>query len=129
MFKDAERPRVGQSAGDLGVRVPNDIQTLGTGNVLPGTGGMSVAPGWRKLPPHRIPARLQAIAPEACGNTKTYCWRFGEGDFASGRFAAELDLRLTSAAHGNVEPAAPMGLAAFEAALAMTRDGWRVDET
>ena len=58
----------------------------------------------------------------------------GEGPFEAGEVAEELQLRpdVTSAGllarHGVVEPAHPMPLADFHAALTGTRDQWVKDE-
>ena len=97
--------------------------------MTPGTGGMSVAPHWRDLPRHRIPARLRQIIPAASGSNLDACFRIGDGEFASGRLAARLQLRPDSPIHGCVEPDAVEPLAQYQADLAATRDQWIIDET
>src|SRR4051812_13363208 len=79
MRADDGMPAIGRSAVCLGVRIPEDIQPDQSGQVQPGTGGMSVAPALRDLPIHRIPRRLQAIAPGAKGSESLRVWRMGDG--------------------------------------------------
>lgn len=135
MLADRGKPRVGATAKTLGVRVAPDpkpdIPVDTAGLVWPGTGGMSVAPNWRSLPGHRIPARLVDKHPSATGKNSLYCWRLGAGDFLAGPVAPDLTFRPdpnTPAQHGLVEPAQEMSLADYQAALAATRDHWVVDE-
>jgi len=131
-MKDADgKPIVGEGPTDLGVRVPADIQPNTAGNVVPGTGGMSVAPSLADLPTHRLPKRLQTLVPDARGVDTNIVWRLGEGDFVAGAVADGLQLRLdpNRARHGFVEPASPVALEEYRAALAATRDAWVVDET
>lgn len=128
MSRDGDHPRVGSTGRTLGARVPHDISADAAGLVHPGTGGMSVAPTWRDLPPHRIPRRLRHLAPEAAGNDADACWRMGEGPFAAGGVAEGLLLRPGRPTHGTIEPAMPMTLGRYQAALATTRERWVVDE-
>jgi len=55
----------------------------------------------------------------------------GEGPFAEGDFGERLRLVLKSGSdeRGNVTPAFPIGLAAYQADLAATRGDWSIDET
>ena len=132
MFREEIKPKVGPSKKTLGVQVgmnPNDdVSPDADGNVAPGRGGMSVAPTWRALPPHRIPSRLRAKCPKALGNDSYVCWRMGSGPFESARFISCLQLRIDSVVHGTVEPDRMMPLERFQAALAATREEWIVDE-
>ena len=128
MTVDGGRPRVGPSARMLGVRVPDDISPDATGVVRPGTGGMSVAPAWRDLPAHRIPARLRHLAPDARGKNEDACWRMGQGPFQAGPLSPDLHLLPDRPGHGVVEPARSMGLDEFQRALAATRDEWEIEE-
>src|SRR5262245_5119252 len=92
MTREGDHPKIGPTARALGVRVPRDIP-VADGLVSPGTGGMSVAPSWRELPPWRIPRRLNHLAPGAAGNDTDACWRMGEGPFEAGVVADRLVLR------------------------------------
>jgi hypothetical protein len=126
------RPKVGTTARTLGVRLPPDpkpdITPDSNGVVRPGTGGMSVAPAWRRLPLYRIPRRLRHLVPQAHGKDEDACWTMGDGPFADGTLAAGLALRVDSARHGLVEPDGEMTVEAYQEALAATRDHWTVDE-
>lgn len=125
---DASVPAIGSTANHLGVRVPGDISPA-ENSVSAGTGGMSVAPAWRRLPSHRIPKRLYAQAPDATGSDKCRCWRMGDGPFEPGAFATALNLRVDSSRHGLVEPNATMTLESYQAALSATQGSWVVDES
>lgn len=127
MARNGDRPRIGNTARDLGVRVPGDIP-VHLGQVSPGTGGMSVAPTWRDLPPWRIPKRLIDLTPDAAGKDEDACWRMGDGPFEDARVAELLNLRPDRPTHGVVEPSETMALPRFQQALAATRDCWRIDE-
>jgi hypothetical protein len=127
MTRDGDHPKVGATAKTLGVRVPGDLPS-DDGQVSPGTGGMSVAPSWRDLPPHRIPRRLLHLAPDAAGSDADACWRMGVGPFEAGAVAEGLSLRPDRPDHGLVEPSERMTLERYQAALAATRDLWQIDE-
>lgn len=126
------KPKVGQAARTLGARVPPagkpDIRPDGAGIVRPRTGGMSVAPGWRNLPAHRIPKRLKPLMPDAAGKDEDACFCMGDGPFVSGAVATDLELRVDRPEHGMVEPAAAMPASDYQRALAVTRDQWVIDE-
>jgi hypothetical protein len=135
MEKDGERPRIGRSATALGVRIGvegekirQDIPVNSSGRVSPSTGGMSVAPAWRSLPTHRIPARLKTHCPDATGKNSLTYWKMGEGEFDDRPLAFGLVLRRDSPAHGLVEPAEVVPLETYEADRAATRDYWTIDE-
>ena len=131
MERDGNRPRIGHSARTLGVRVEGgtiDIVVDRHGKVYPGEGGMSVAPHWRSLPPHRIPRRLRPKSNEARGSNELYCWRLGDGAFENGEITSRLFHRVTSATHGVIEPAIAMSLVNFEASVANTQQDWIIDE-
>jgi hypothetical protein len=127
MTREGDRPRIGPTARSLGARVPGDIAAR-DGRVWPGTGGMSVAPAWRDLPPWRIPRRLIHLAPDAAGNHEDACWRMGEGPFEIGRVAEGLALRPDRPGHGTVEPSEATTVDRYQADLATTRDLWHIDE-
>jgi hypothetical protein len=133
MFAEGGKPKVGSESKMLGVRItPNphaDIPVDGNGNVHPETGGMSVAPAWRKLPWHLIPRRLDR---RGCGHDDLVCWRFGDGDFEIGNLNDDLVLRPDPNQldkHGVVEPARLMAIAEYQGALAATCDQWIKDES
>lgn len=135
MLADGDRPKVGSSAMALGVRVPPDkhpdIAVGVHGMVEPQTGGMSVAPAWRLLPLHRIPRRLRAKFPRAAGKNESFLWRMGDGPFIEGPFSAHLFFRPDPEKpnkHGFLEPAVTMPADNYQAALAITRDQWEIDE-
>src|SRR4051794_34156891 len=123
MLPDGSKPQVGPRATTLGVRtVPDETPDLPVddGAVRPGTGGMSVAPAWQKLPAHRIPRRLAHMAPGAKGNNSLRCWRIGEGPFEAGRVAPCLALRPDPERpeeHGFVEPHEVMSFERYNEAL------------
>jgi hypothetical protein len=135
MQKEGEWPKIARSASTLGVRIATnssikpDIPVDDLGCVSPTTGGMSVAPSWRLLPAHRIPARLRRLCPEATGSNQVYCWTMGQGEFTDGPLASGLHVRRTSESHGLVEPSHVVPLSTYEADLAATREEWIVDET
>ena len=125
-------PELGTSGCSLGVRLDGplrDISLTENGTVGPHAGGMSVAPSLAKLPMHRIPKRLRHRFAEARGSSSCAVYRFGDGGFVSERLAHKLQLRVTSASHGLVEPEGVMPLNEYLEALARTRDLWRIDET
>lgn len=140
MTNENGRPQLARSSTGLGVRVPDpgkpltrnhDIPVGEDNSVLPGTGGMSVAPDWRSLPSHRIPRRLRNLIPsrDARGKDSDACWRFGSGEFRSGSFAEGLQLDVDGATHATVQPDRQMTLDDYEAFLSKTRDAWEIDET
>jgi hypothetical protein len=108
--------------------VPTDIAVDSAGRVSPGKGGMSVAPRWRDLPRHRIPARLSHVVAAASGSNLDACFRLGDGGFVGGGLAAGLQLRPASPTHGCVEPDAVEPLGQYRNDLAATRDQWIIDE-
>jgi hypothetical protein len=135
MLAEGNRPQVGSSALALGVRLPPDehadIAVGPAGMVEPRTGEMSVAPAWRLLPLHRIPRRLRAKFPRAAGKDQCFLWRMGDGPFAEALLADRLLLRPDPEkpnAHGFVEPVGTMPAGEYQAALAVTRDRWVIDE-
>jgi hypothetical protein len=132
MMVDGGKPRIGSSATTLGVRLPPslhyDMTVEADGTVRPGNGGMSVAPGWRVLPPYRIPKRLKHLAPGACGNDQLACWGMGVGPFQQVPVAPRLNLLPDSSQHGVVEPAAIMPVDEYRASLEATQDQWVIDE-
>lgn len=133
MEEEDGQPKVGSEKNMLGVRVPPnprpDIVPDTNGNVQPNSGGMSVAPNWRDLPPFLIPRRLNCIVSDARGPNRLRCWRFGEGKFESAPLSDELQLQRQTSTHGVVEPVAEVSIASFQDALAETRRGWQIDES
>ncbi len=132
MFRDVDKPTVGPTKKTLGVQAgasrDDDVSPDANGNVVPGAGGMSVAPAWRDLPPHRIPRRLRPKCPEGAGQQQLCLLENGAGPFVNGRVHEHLQLRVDSAVHGIVEPEMVLPLERFQSALAATREEWVIDE-
>ena len=132
MIEDEGKPLIANRADGLGVRCGNgphdDIPVTGSGEVAPGSGGMSVAPNWRCLPSHRIPRRLRTKHSSATGNDRFACWTMGLGHFVSSSLRPELDMRVESKNHGLVEPHSKTQLETYVSNLIATRDEWIVDE-
>jgi hypothetical protein len=132
MLNDNGLPVVGSESKMLGVRVPPhqqpDITRDANGIVIPGTGGMSVAPTWRDLPYFLIPKRLRSLMPDARGRNELACFRHGAGDFVESVVSESLVLKPDSRSHATIQPTRSMPLADFQQALAATRDGWAIDE-
>lgn len=112
-------PQVGRSARALGVRTSNestnpDVTASDAAEIIqPGTGGMSAAPDApANLPPLRRP-------PVLGGKGKDPVW-----ELDATNLGPDLLVRPDGATHVLIEPARPMTLAEFEAALAATRDKW-----
>lgn len=129
MSRDGHRPLVAPTARGLGVRKGIDIAVDASGNVGPGSGGMSVAPDWRLLPPWRIPRRLAQVVPQASGRNDDACWRLGEGDFVTELIGQHLRFGPDRPTHGVIEPAYEMSLSFYQAALADTQEDWIIDES
>lgn len=138
MTADDGRPTVADSAEGLGVRVPADVKPDPQDRVHPSgeqLRGMSVAPEPADLPPHRIPPKWLGVAGirEAKGRKDLEIWRMGAGPFESAPVAERLILtpdapRNGRVSHGVVEPDRTMLLREYRAALASTRDEWRIEE-
>jgi hypothetical protein len=134
MFADGDLPMVGRGKKMLGVKIGHqrydDIGSNQAGEVVPGTGGMSVAPEWRVLPDHRIPRRLnpKLDTRRATGDNRLMCWRYGSGGFETSPLTDDVSLAVDSPSHGVVEPSSKMSLARYEQALAATAPDWTVDE-
>jgi hypothetical protein len=121
-------PTVERSASGLGVRPGTDVDVDARGNAAVNGKGMSVSPAWRAMSIFRIPKRKRDTVPGARGSNNTFCFRFGEGPFQAGEFAAGLDLVPDSPTHGCVTPAQLVPLAQYENDLAATRTDWQFDE-
>jgi len=113
-------PEVGPSARMLGVRrgdqAPhNDVIAVAPSDpVLPGTGGMSVAPkDPANLPKNRRPASLG-------GTGKDPVWEIDDTDLGE-----DLQFSQDTSTHGVVEVKVEMTLDEYEQALAATRGKWR----
>ncbi len=120
-------PTVGTGATKLGVRVPKDISADALGQVVPGIGGMSVAPRLEDLPWMFVPERLGDLVPGASGNNNDYVWHHGDGPFEVAAVSAPLVLRPDRPDHGVVEPAVETTLDNYRADLAATGLGWRIE--
>lgn len=132
MTRDGNKPKVGNSARTLGVRVPPnsepDVVPKADGTVEPGMGGMSVSPDVYSLPAHRLPKRYDAYVPKAHGKEQDVCWRMGEGSFIASDVAVGLTLRIDHPGHAFVEPGRVMPLTEYQLALEATRDAWIIVE-
>src|SRR5688572_5778937 len=129
MFAQDGKPKVGSESKRLGVRVaPNPIEDIvvnSDGTVSPATGGMSVAPQWRKLKLHLIPKRLGGR-----GHDDLVCWRLGDGEFVETMISNDLIFRPDpNPTHGLIQPARSMPVVQYQEALAATRDDWTRDES
>jgi hypothetical protein len=113
-------PAVGPSPKMLGVRPgtdPNpDVPTVGPSDpVVPGQGGMSVAPGNPMfLLRHRRPSSLG-------GTARHPVWVIETEDLGP-----DLQFRQDRASHGLIEPRRMMTLREYEEALAKTRARWKL---
>jgi hypothetical protein len=121
MKEDADGlPMVGRSPRMLGVRTGSDPTPDVTASapsdpVVPGQGGMSVAPGDpMHLQPFRRPPSLGGIG-------KDPVWWIDTDDLEP-----ELGFRQDRPTHGLVEPRHTMPLQDFEGALAKTRSRWKL---
>lgn len=122
MNEDADgKPVVGDGANMLGVR-PSDTKLNNRGQVVPGTGGMSVgvASPWY-LPNHRRPISWKD---GSRGRPPMVMYRVREEDLESRGLVLSED-RL---GHGSVEPNSACPLAAYKDRLSSTKNHWRVVE-
>jgi hypothetical protein len=111
-------PEVGPTARTLGVRPGVDVRADTKGHVGPGAGGLSVAPRTPlSLPRHRLPSQFGGIG-------RDLVWRISRD-----QLGVLLNYRpdpLNSEGHGYVEPAAPMPIEHYEAALVATKSAWQL---
>lgn len=76
-----------------------------------------------------MPRVYRILKKDQDGLPSVSCFRFGDGPFQQGAFAAGLTLEPDSPKHGNVAPEKEVGIAVYEADLAATRPSWQEDET
>lgn len=121
MKEDADgMPLVGRGPRVLGVRPGNnltpDVPAITPSDpVIPGQGGMSVAPGDpMHLQPYRRPPSLGGIGHDPV-------WWIDSDDLGS-----ELRFRQDRLTHGLIEARHTMSLANYEDALAKTRSRWEL---
>ncbi len=114
-------PEVGRTKRTLGVRpgdqAPNnDVQAIQPDDpVIPGTGGMSVAPN----DPRNLPRFLR---PREFGGTgKDPIWEIDDADLPP-----ELIFHQDRTTHGAIETKGETTLAVYESVLQSTRDKWRL---
>lgn len=117
-------PLVGPSARTLGVRVPQDVMPNAVGDVVPGSGGMSVAPDsmWN-LPHHRRP---RGLGRGSTGHVQDYVFAVEPASLQEQVLVVRPD-PAAPRIHALVEPMRPVPLQMFEYALAATRLHWRVE--
>jgi len=110
-------PQLGESARELGARVPQDIVPV-NGRVLPKSGGMSVSPnGPYNLPEFRRPSDFG-------GTGKDPVWCLSTCDLGP-----DLSYRPDPnkpATHGFIEPAYQMPYSQYQQALYNTRSKWQL---
>jgi len=113
-------PDVGPSGRLLGVRPGSDptadvLAIAPSDRVLPGLGGLSVAPDDPvHLPRHRRPATLG-------GKGRDPVWSIDSDDLEP-----DLEFRQDRPGHGLIEPKRAMTLQEFQDALAGTRCRWKL---
>ncbi len=130
MEKDqAGRPKVGRSAGTLGVRIAGayaDVRPDSDGSVHPGGGGMSVTiDDLDQMPTIRRPRWIVVHGAEGASRHPLFV-------LPVALVPPTLDVRRerddetdhARFAHGFVEPAEPMPLQRYEEAIAETRPLW-----
>lgn len=105
----------------LGVRVPEDIRLDEAGYVLPGTGGMSVAPDsmWN-LPHHRRP---RGMGRGSTGPVQDHVFSIVSAPLRDNGLVARRDPEAP-VVHALVEPMQKALLEEFERSLAATRPSW-----
>ncbi len=115
-------PKVGKSSRMLGVRVPQDIAPDADGMVMPGAGGMSVAPGseWN-VPNHRRPRGMKR---GSTGNVGDRMYALPDKSIPADKLMVRPDPGFPEI-HAFVEPAASVKLQRYEVDLAGTRQDWR----
>jgi hypothetical protein len=129
MREENGQPKLGASSSTLGVRlpphVPADLPVAATGDVDPGTGGMSVSPSAQALPYFL----LERVDRGQVGATGMRVWSLGSGPFEPGPLTPQLALRPDPANkdHGFVEPLCRMPAADYQAAIAATRCLWQME--
>jgi hypothetical protein len=116
-------PQVGPVARKLGVRVPEDVTPNQAGEVVPGTGGMSVFLGsvWN-LPHHRRP---RGMGQGSTGPLQDHVFSIGAAPLQQRGLVARPDPDAPQL-HALVEPVQQVALQMFEASLAATRPDWQV---
>ena len=133
MKADGDRPRIGNDANSLGIRIgdnegdPFDIPVQDS-QVRPETGGMSVAPSPASLPRHKIPREFAKVYPGARCKQPLICWQMGEGPFETGPLTERLVFRNDPGSpteHGFVEPHQEMLLTEYQDALTATQPAWK----
>jgi hypothetical protein len=128
-------PVVGYRSNELGVRVPphdhSDVDVNDANEVALNRQGMSVVSEWRCLPVFLVPKHLRPFVPGAVGSNALAIWRMGRGPFEDGPIGAGLALASKEGTrrHGVVVPIERMTIARFQAALAATRNDWKIDVT
>ncbi len=107
-------PECGPSRRQLGAKVPGDV-TVDEGQVLPETGGMSVAPHrLMNLPQHRRPPRF--------GGTGKDPVFVIDSEKVVGPLTYRPDPRDET--HGYIEPSTKQPLGGYQEALCQTRKDW-----
>lgn len=115
-------PVVARSARALGVRADKDIRLNSEGRVLPGCGGMSVAPSsvWN-LPNHRRP---RGMGRGSTGPAADRMFSIAPESVSSAGLLVRPDPERP-AKHAFIEPPEVIELFRYEAMLGSTRTQWK----
>jgi hypothetical protein len=123
MVPDADGfPQPGRSARMIGVRVPEDVIVDGKGFIVPGTGGMSVAPNseWN-VPNHRRP---RGMGKGSAGKREDRMYALAAVAIPADKLNARLDPQCPDK-HAFMEPTFPVELAGYERDLTETQNDWK----
>lgn len=137
MVPKDDKPEIGSGRNMLGVRSepesnPDVVEIDGVVPVA--AGGMSVNICPCVMLPTMVPRKLNGLVPGAkhSGIDGRRIWRTGQGPFVSSPVSESLDLRTdpdpNKLGHGFVEPAKPVPIGDYQAALALTKEDWLIDE-
>jgi hypothetical protein len=117
-------PIVARHPRALGVRVEGahkDVHLDSDGRLVPGSGGLSVAPAepWN-IPNHRRP---KGMGRGSTGPNEDRVYSIVHGSLAEAELTARPDPARPSK-HAFVEPREPVTLTVYEASLGRTREKW-----
>jgi len=124
----SDRPNLGVTSCCLLVR-PNDVNLDAAQMHGPGDGGLSVNSSLEAISPSLMPPQYASIVEGAAGRRTHRVWTMGRGAFASGPFAASLELSCHDLEYGVVEPDSKMVHSTFLRALADTQMEWKIVDT
>ncbi len=117
MERDAKgQPLCGTEPNRLGVRPGVDVAPDPAGQVVGGTGGLSVTPD----DPHRLPPHVRPVRFGGRGHLPVFQLPFTD----LGIKLAYRPSRNHPKKHGYIEPRAEMSLNGYQEALALTQSAW-----